>query len=113
MRTVIMAGALMTLLPESVIYAETNLALTVSGLTIIRHERQPDQSRDRQTQKSRSRRLSRRRFADTWRTASCWRSARFSAAIAARLPSNARSRVTIMFATPIAASRFGISGAES
>jgi hypothetical protein len=44
--------------------------MTVSGLTIIRHERQPDQRRDSHTQKMRSRLRSLGRFADTWRTAS-------------------------------------------
>jgi hypothetical protein len=58
--------------------------MTVSGLTIIRHERQPDQSRAGQTRKRRSRFRSLGRFADLWRAASCWRRAKFSATKAVR-----------------------------
>lgn len=50
---------------------------------------QSDPIRDSQTQKMRSRFCSLGRLADTWKTARCWRSARFSAARAARVKERA------------------------
>jgi len=59
---------------------------TVSGRTISRHRRQPDQHRYNTTHKSRSQRWRRkRRGAFFWQTASWWRSARISACRAARV----------------------------
>ena len=59
---------------------------TVSGRTISRHRRQPDQHRYNTTHKSRSHRWRRkRRGAFFWQTASWWRSARISACRAARV----------------------------
>src|SRR5271165_105586 len=59
---------------------------TVSGWTICRHRRQPDQNRYNTTHKSRSQRWRRkRRGAFFWKTASWWRSARISACRAARV----------------------------
>jgi hypothetical protein len=59
---------------------------TVSGCTISRHRRQPDQNRYNTTHKSRSHRWRRkRRGAFFWQTASWWRSARISACRAARV----------------------------
>jgi len=59
---------------------------TVSGRTISRHRRQPDQHRYNTTHKSRSQRWRRkRRGAFFWQTASWWRSARLSACRAARV----------------------------
>jgi hypothetical protein len=59
---------------------------TVSGRTISRHRRQPDQNRYNTTHKSRSHRWRRkRRGAFFWQTASWWRSARISACRAARV----------------------------
>jgi len=59
---------------------------TVSGRTISRHRRQPDQNRYNTTHKSRSHRWRRkRRGAFFWQTASWWRSARISVCRAARV----------------------------
>jgi hypothetical protein len=59
---------------------------TVSGRTISRHRRQPDQNRYNTTHKSRSQRWRRkRRGAFFWQTASWWRSARISACRSARV----------------------------
>src|SRR6516164_4906638 len=59
---------------------------TVSGRTISRHRRQPDQHRYNTTHKSRSQRWrGKRRGAFFWKTASWWRSARISACKAARV----------------------------
>src|SRR6516164_2837463 len=59
---------------------------TVSGRTISRHRRQPDQHRYNTTHKSRSQRWRRkRRGAFLWKTASWWRSARISTCKAARV----------------------------
>src|SRR6516162_8923624 len=59
---------------------------TVSGRTISRHRRQPDQHRYNTTHKSRSQRWrGKRRGAFLWKTASWWRSARISACKAARV----------------------------
>ena len=80
---------------------------TVSGLTTIRHERQPCQSRDSQTQKTRSRRRRRGRLTDRCSTVSWWRRARFSAANAARLATRARRRATNSFKTATTSPRSG------
>src|SRR5438552_3162009 len=61
-------------------------AMTVSGFTIIRTERQSAQTRDNHTQRIRSTAVSFGRFpADLLRTPIWWRSARFSKCRAARV----------------------------
>jgi hypothetical protein len=61
----------------------------------------PGRRRDSQIQKTQSRRLSRRRLADTWRTAICWRSLRFSAATTGWATGEARRKNAKAVATPI------------
>jgi hypothetical protein len=97
----------------SLVFTSRCQRMRASGLTIIRHGRQPDHSRDHQNRKMRSRIRSRRRFTDTSRTASCRRGARFTAAIAARSPSTVPRKRTVAPTTPIAAVQFRIREDES
>ena len=72
-----------------------------ADLRAVSTERQSGQILESRDQKIRSRRRSRGRLTDLFRTASCWRSARFSTARPARERSAVRTSTTNAFTNPI------------
>ncbi len=75
--------------------------MTVSGLTMTSTLVQLGQSRDSHAQNTRSLRRNLGRFTERERMASCWRSAKFSAASEARLRTRTPSNVAIPFRASI------------